>query len=628
LLNEEGDFYFDPAISNCEDFCSVRFTSNPPFNYANMLRRLRRERRDTDAHIVHYSYAADDYKTPRERVSAFSYFAPLKAVVAVTIYYTDFKSYELERVLKRELKEGIAGQRIGETGYIWVFNSKGDYVVSKDRLRDGESVIDVIDQDGEPVVKNIIEKSLLLQAKETAWLSYSWRNIGESTPNKKLSAFVYVPQWDWIIGASAYEDEYLAVLKPLALQIAIVCLVFILIGACIANVVASIITRPIKQLEKASQHAAHGDLGVAIDITPTRYSDEISHLTSSFSTMIANLKRNIEQIRAAQNALEAGNSKLALEIVERERAQVALDKKNKALEMNEEILHSTIVNLQRTHEDLKDAQQQLLLSGKMAGIGQLAAGVAHEINNPTGYIMTNLEVLKENAPALISALTAIEELYQQEGQANVEQVAKLTHELQEVLPLDDLEFLRDEFQSMVDDCLEGTRRIKTIVLNLKEFSHPGEAGFIETDINEEIERTLALAHNELKYRCEVEKNLGDIPRITANPSQIDQVLINLFVNAAHAFEEKGLLQVSTSADENDVYIRIKDNGVGIAEENLDKLFNPFFTTREVGQGTGLGLSITYRIIADHGGNIDVKSVVGEGTEFIITLPIRQGEESQ
>ncbi len=248
------------------------------------------------------------------------------------------------------------------------------------------------------------------------------------------------------------------------------------------------------------------------------------------------------------------------------------------------------------------SKEQLLQSDKLAAIGTLAAGVAHEINNPIGYIKSNLNTMQKY-------------------------LAKMRKYI-EGLPVDDadefesLKEMMDDFADAAEESIEGTNRVKSIVTDLKSFSRVDRAEKEFSDINEGIKSTLNVVWNELKYKAEVAKDLGDIPEIFCIPNQLNQVFMNILVNAAHAIQgEKGLIKIKTWADPRHVFISIKDNGCGIPENKVKKIFEPFFTTKEVGKGTGLGLSLTYDIIKKHNGHIDVKSKVGVGTEFIITLPL-------
>ncbi len=248
------------------------------------------------------------------------------------------------------------------------------------------------------------------------------------------------------------------------------------------------------------------------------------------------------------------------------------------------------------------SRQKLIQSDKLAAIGQLAAGVAHEINNPIGYINSNLSFMKKS-------LVKFGEILNKAGDEH----SALRDEMLEIIT---------DFNEAVEESAEGTDRVKNIVADLKSFSRVDRTVREQADINEGLKSTLNVVWNELKYKAKVTTNYGDIPPVYCMANQINQVFMNILVNAAHAIRgPNGEITISTSADKDFVYVSIKDNGVGIPEENMKKIFEPFFTTKDVGKGTGLGLSLAYDIIKKHGGLIDVDSKVGQGSEFIISIPL-------
>jgi PAS domain S-box-containing protein len=268
-------------------------------------------------------------------------------------------------------------------------------------------------------------------------------------------------------------------------------------------------------------------------------------------------------------------------------------------------------------QQLSDAKAQLLHSEKMASIGQLAAGVAHEINNPVGYINSNIGQLK----SYLKELAPFFELVK----GNTDKFESiLTPEQLSQLKEVDIEEIQEDLSDIMNESAEGVLRIKTIVNDLKDFSHVREVVWEYADVHRGIESTLNIAQNELKYNTEVIKNFGDIPLIECVAPQLNQVFMNLFVNAAHAIENGGTLNITTSQDtETSILVTVEDSGKGMDGETIKKIFDPFFTTKEVGKGTGLGLSLSYGIITSHNGEISVESEVGKGTIFSISLPIKQ-----
>ena len=280
------------------------------------------------------------------------------------------------------------------------------------------------------------------------------------------------------------------------------------------------------------------------------------------------------------------------------------------------------VQLESASVRLNEMESQLLQAEKMAAIGQLAAGVAHEINNPVGFVNANLGTLKVYLRDILRVLAAYEGQLS-ECSKNAEGATKLEQLRSEL----DLDYLRDDAPHLIDESLEGLSRVCKIVQDLKRFAHADTNPTWETaSVHECLDSALNIANNEIKYRATVVREYGDLPTIECLPSQLGQVFLNLLVNAAQAIPESshGQIKVSTGVVNEDIWIEIADNGGGIPAENLNRIFEPFFTTKPVGEGTGLGLSLSYGIIKAHNGSISVCSDVGKGTTFHIRLPIHHG----
>ena len=263
--------------------------------------------------------------------------------------------------------------------------------------------------------------------------------------------------------------------------------------------------------------------------------------------------------------------------------------------------------------ELEAAQAQLMQSERMASIGQLAAGVAHEINNPVGFVNSNLGSLKLYVDKLLHLLTVYEQAEQALPPAVVQTVQATKAEV-------DLAFMRTDLTELVDESLDGLQRVTRIVQDLKNFSHPDESERQLADIEQGLESTLRVVWNELKYKTTVTKAFAGLPQLVCHPFQLNQVFMNLLVNAGQSIETQGTITLRTGYDDAWLWVEIEDTGKGIKPENLARIFDPFFTTKPVGKGTGLGLSMAYGIVKKHGGRIDVRSQVGQGTCFKVWLP--------
>jgi PAS domain S-box-containing protein len=304
---------------------------------------------------------------------------------------------------------------------------------------------------------------------------------------------------------------------------------------------------------------------------------------------------------------------IGYDVTQRKQMEARLRERTQALEEANARLEAEKEHQQILIRKLSDMQGQLLQSEKMASIGLLAAGVAHEINNPLAFISSNFGALERDAKdilRLISAFEGVEGLLPGEARAPVAF-------MKQDIGLDDI---RQDLDALFIESHEGLQRVKHIVQNLKDFSRPGGTTKEMADLEQGLNSTLNVAWNEIKYKAEVVKEYAGVPELYCLPSQINQVFLNLLINAAHAIDGMGRIVVRTGYDDKAVWVEIEDNGSGIAPEHLDHIFEPFFTTKPIGKGTGLGLSIVYGIVQSHNGTIDVKSTVGKGTVFRVTLP--------
>ncbi len=400
--------------------------------------------------------------------------------------------------------------------------------------------------------------------------------------NNPLGFLVYPIDWgqtNFYIALGASKSDAKAVLRNVNMAFLTVVGAVILLLVLTILVTSSWVLKPLYELVEALQSFETQEQLVTI---PVKNDTEIGLLTESFNQM----SQKIWQARA--------------------------DLKKK------------ISELELANRELKDTQTRLVHSAKMVSLGQLVAGVAHELNNPIGFIYSNMSHLKDYSEKLMDLVRVAEK-----------SPSDLLAKKEEY----EFDYIVKDLPKLVASCEDGARRTRDIVMGLRNFSRLEEAKLKEIDIHEALDTTLNLLHGEIKNRIELHRHYEPIPHIFCYASQINQVLMNILSNAAQSIQGNGHLWISTHASkdpktkEGIVQISIQDSGQGIPAENLEKIFDPFFTTKEIGTGTGLGLSISYGIIHNHGGDIQVRSELGVGTEFILMLPIHpptkeRGTDSQ
>ncbi len=327
--------------------------------------------------------------------------------------------------------------------------------------------------------------------------------------------------------------------------------------------------------------AAHAAETAAADTSTTA-------LLGALQTLYGVLSRQNRDLAAANTALEA-------RVADRTRE-----------------LNTAYAKLETEHRELTEllakveqVQSQLLQSEKMASIGQLAAGVAHEINNPVGFVSSNLGTLARYTEQLLALADAA---------ADSPAAREKAREI-------DLPFLREDLPQLLDESRDGLERVRRIVANLKDFSHVDEAEWQEADLLAGLESTVSVAWHELKYKAELARELQPLPLVRCVPAQINQVLLNLLTNAAQALAERGTITLRSGTEGDEVWLEVEDSGKGMDDITRRRMFEPFFTTKPVGQGTGLGLSLSWDILRQHGGRFEVDSTPGRGTRIRLWLPV-------
>jgi signal transduction histidine kinase len=356
---------------------------------------------------------------------------------------------------------------------------------------------------------------------------------------------------------------------------AVVMIIAILIGLWLARN----ISRPVLALREAAHCVGEGDLTQQVK---NNSGDEIGELTRAFNTMVKDLAQ-------ARQALNEANQNLA--------------STNKALSLS--------------MDELKSAQEQLIQAEKMASLGQLTAGVAHEINNPINFVSANVDPLKQDLTDIILVLRKYEQVVrEQKLEDQFSGVAKFKED-------SGVEMSIDEVKNLLKGIEDGAKRTAEIVKGLRNFSRLDQNVFKKADLNDGIDSTLTLLHSSYKNRIEIDKEFGDLPEVECFPGQLNQVFLNILSNAIQAIPEQGKIAIKTWVSGDRVKISFKDNGSGMSEEVRKKIYDPFFTTKDIGKGNGLGLYISYGILEKHRGKIEVFSTLGKGTEFVLTIPIQQ-----
>lgn len=322
----------------------------------------------------------------------------------------------------------------------------------------------------------------------------------------------------------------------------------------------------------------------------------------------------INELRRITADLNELNDTLEVKVLQR---TVLLEKSN--LEIKE-----ALFKLEESQHQLLTQQQQLVQAEKLASVGQLAAGVAHEINNPIGFVIGNLEILNEYKGSIIKVFQGYSELEvsilsTEDGiiEDSLEKIAAVKKE-------QDIDYILNDMDVLLTDSLHGAERIKNIVQDLKSFSRIDDNGHREVDLNEEvIETALRLVGNELNHKCTIHKSLKTLPPYSCRPRELNLVIMNLLINACEAIEIQGEITLTSEYLHSNITISVSDTGKGMNEEMMRKLFDPFFTTKDIGKGTGLGLSTAQGLVKKHGGNLSVSSELGLGTTLTITLPVKQ-----
>jgi signal transduction histidine kinase len=408
--------------------------------------------------------------------------------------------------------------------------------------------------------------------------------------NSKISGIAPIDDtsFGWILGVGIDGADIFRPIESMKWWLIGVTLLLSSLVVFFTYLIAKGITVPLENLIRTAQTIAQGNLSQRVEI---RSADEIGILGTTFNDMARALSAREEELQELNKHLED-----------------MVRQRTKELENSHEAL-------KKAYLDLQSAQDQLVQTEKMASLGQLVAGIAHEIKNPLNFIYGNTGFLSDYTQKLQRLLEAYEGL----ASLNAEDLARIEGLKKEV----NYDFIREDLRILIDNFTEGARRINTIVSDLRTFSRMDADAVSEIDLHAALDMSLNLLRNQYKNRVEIHRDYGEIPKIQGYSGKLSQVFMNLLSNAFHAIQGKGDVWIRTRSDNGAVEVEIEDNGVGIPKENIKRIFEPFFTTKGVGQGTGLGLSISYGIIEQHQGNIHVSSAPQRGSVFTVHLPVLQ-----
>lgn len=542
--------------------------------------------------------------------------------VSLTHAIVDPQSNEFLGVLKAGYDSTLAEHLTGELRNLRLFDSERIQILGID-----SKAVTVTTLSAEPnrTTQPVIGGDAILQRAQEVLKEAQERLAQDSTPqnpeefNIKTHLFVQNDRWfaiakvpgaNWVAVSSIQMSQVNAATYHL---IAIFAGVFLSLAAISTLVILRFshhLSAPLNRLAKAAQHATE-KADFAVQVPVSSHDEEISVLANSFTQLLQRVQVLLNEQATVQKHLEAANQTL----------EDKVDERTQALKEQTERLEQTLEELQRT-------QAQVVQNEKMSSLGQLVAGIAHEINNPVSFIHGNLSYLQDNTADLLALLA----LYQQTYPEPSNEIADKIEDI-------DLAFLKADIPKSLDSMNIGTDRIREIIKSLRIFSRLDEADVKAIEIHEGIDSTLMILQHRLKARpdrpeIQVTKNYGELPLVECYAGQLNQVFMNILSNAIDALDDlllehpthKPHIHICTDLLECDaIAITIADNGTGIPEDLQQRIFDPFFTTKAVGKGTGMGMSISHQVITEkHNGQLKCVSVLGKGTEFTIQIPVYQG----
>jgi PAS domain S-box-containing protein len=568
----------------------------------------------------YFEYAWKNPTDPAWRKKALytAYFEPWDWHISVTAYRDEFDHL----VTPEDFRDDILSTKIGDSGYVYLLNAAGDFLIHPSLERSNIATM------ANPGVGREVFRDIVRH--KNGQMVYPWRNPGEAAPREKIIVFKHYPDFDWYIVGGAYVDE---LYRPLR-RIRVVAVV-ILVGTCLLALALSLwLGRTVVSAQKAQEMA----LRSALDATETIID------TVPFALVLIAEDRTIRRANEAAGKIlgvaptelvgqswrkfltkdQASGPAQETSVVNAEGKAVSILRTRLPVTLGGE---AVVIEAFLDLTERKEMEIQLRHSQKLEAIGQLAGGIAHEINTPAQYVGDSISFLAGSLADALALFGKYRRAVATLAPAGSDQ--RLVQELAEAEKAADFAYLEEHALPALEQAQEGVRRISTIVSAMKEFAHPGGTEKAPADLNRAVRATLTVAHNTYKYVADLDLELGDLPPVTCNLSDINQVILNLVVNAAHAISDavgtggtKGRIKVRTSRQGDMARIDVEDSGNGIPETIRDRIFDPFFTTKEVGRGTGQGLTIARSIVVDrHRGSLTFQSVLGKGTTFTVLLPL-------
>lgn len=505
-------------------------------------------------------------------------------LIAITVFCIAWYSISTVNNLAKQIT--AQSKDLNDSISVTIFSTLGEYISNHDEAKLKESAQKMVDSNivATVLIKDMSTNRIIVYTNPSAKLSEVFREnkISDKSLKKKdkpLEDNIYklsVTKDGKLVELGFYNEPitkiYLDMLRDNMLAMVFI---FIFLGFFLSNLISGILIKPINILIKSLGDFAKGNFSHRLE--ESNYL-EINRLIRSYNDMAQSLEKLYQSL--------------------------------------EQQVQDRTKELEAAYSELKSTQTMMVHSEKMKSLGELVAGITHEINNPVNFIYGNLIHLKNYTADLMSIINTYSEFETDLSEEHMKKIQEIKEEI-------DLAFLKDDLPELIRSCQEGTERTKNIVLDLKNFSRLEEAVINNVDLPKEIDTTLNILHNKFKNKITVHKEYQEnMPNVEAFGGQINQVFMNILDNAAFAIQDKGDVWIRLKSDGKNATIEFEDNGCGMEESISKKVFDPFFTTKAVGQGTGLGMAISYKVIKNHKGDIELVSEKGKGSKFKIILPLR------